>query len=105
MFLGLSDPDPIVRGTDPAPDLDQAKIARKTYIPTVLWLFYDFLSLKNDVNVQKVIIKKSWKTNNLLVLSGRSQSLTEIAGFGVRSGSIGQKYGSVPKCPGSATLA
>ena len=29
----------------------QAKILRKTLISTVLWLLYDFLSLKNDVNV------------------------------------------------------
>ncbi len=29
----------------------QAKIVRKTLIPTVLWLLFDFLSLKNDVNV------------------------------------------------------
>ncbi len=28
----------------------QAKIVWKTLIPTVLWLLYDFLSLKNDVN-------------------------------------------------------
>ncbi len=34
MFLGLLDPDPLVRG-----------------VPTVLWLFFDFLSLKNNVNV------------------------------------------------------
>jgi hypothetical protein len=29
----------------------QAKIGRKTLIPTVSGLLYDFLSLKNDVNV------------------------------------------------------
>ncbi len=29
----------------------QVKILRKTLIPTVLRLLYDFLSLKNDVNV------------------------------------------------------
>jgi hypothetical protein len=29
----------------------QAKIVRKTLIPTVLLLLLDFLSLKNDVNV------------------------------------------------------
>ncbi len=50
MFLGDPDPDPVVRCTDmdPAPE-HQAKIVRKTLIPTVLWLLYDFLSLKNDV--------------------------------------------------------
>jgi hypothetical protein len=29
----------------------QAKLVRKTLIPTVLWLLFDFLSLKNYVNV------------------------------------------------------
>ncbi len=29
----------------------EAKIVSKTLIPTVLWLIFDFLSLKNDVNV------------------------------------------------------
>jgi hypothetical protein len=33
MFLGLLDPDPLIRGMDPA---HQAKIVRKTLIPTVL---------------------------------------------------------------------
>jgi hypothetical protein len=42
----------------------QAKIVRKTMIPTALWLYLDFLSLKNDVNVpsksnkQKNVLKK-----------------------------------------------
>jgi hypothetical protein len=29
----------------------QAKIVRKTSIPTVLWILHDFLSLENDLNV------------------------------------------------------
>jgi hypothetical protein len=29
----------------------QAKIVKKTLIPTVLRLLYDFLSMKNDINV------------------------------------------------------
>ncbi len=61
MFFYLPDPDPLVRDTDPDPDplvrdtdpdLDPSiikqKIVRKTLIPTVLLLLYDFLSLKND---------------------------------------------------------
>jgi hypothetical protein len=57
MFLGLldPDPDPLVRGMGPDPDPDPAinkqKIVRKTLIPTVFLLLFDFLSLKNDVNV------------------------------------------------------
>ncbi len=67
-FLGLldPDPDPLVRSMDPNPDLSdpyvcgppgsgsffqQAKIVRKTLIPTALLLLFDFLSSKNDVNL------------------------------------------------------
>jgi hypothetical protein len=50
MFLGLPDSDPLFRGMDPAPD-HQAKIVRKTLIPTVLCLLMTFLYLENDVNV------------------------------------------------------
>ncbi len=45
MFLGLPDPDLLVRGTepDPAPSIiEQKGSVRKTLIPTVLWLLYDF---------------------------------------------------------------
>ncbi len=35
----------------------QAKIIRKTLIYNVLWLLYDFLSLKNDVNVPVLRIR------------------------------------------------
>jgi hypothetical protein len=48
----------------------QAKIVRKTLIPTVSWLLYDLLSLKNDVNVPS-----------------KSRA-------GVGSGSVSQRYGS-----------
>jgi hypothetical protein len=50
MFLGLPDPDPLVRGMDPDTDpvYHQAKIVRKTFIPTVCDFF---LTLENDVNV------------------------------------------------------
>ncbi len=57
IFLGLPDPDPLVRGMDPDPALDpdpsiiMQKLVRKTLIPTILWPFFDFLSLKNDVYV------------------------------------------------------
>ncbi len=41
----------------------QAKIVRKTMIPSALWLLFDFISMKNDVDVpsksnkQKIIFK------------------------------------------------
>jgi hypothetical protein len=41
----------------------QAKLVRKTLIPTVLWLLYDFFSLKNYVNVPS----KSNKQKTLLI--------------------------------------
>jgi hypothetical protein len=64
MFLGLLDPDPIVRGTDqdPDPSNHQAILGRKILIPTVWRLLYDFLSQKNDVNVPS----KSNKQKNLV---------------------------------------
>ena len=46
-----------------------AKIVRKTLIPTIFLLFFDFLSLKNDVNVaSKSNKQKKWgkKTSFLL---------------------------------------
>jgi hypothetical protein len=44
----------------------QAKIFRKTLNPTVLWLLYDFLSLKNDINWINVSSKtKRGKHKNL----------------------------------------
>jgi hypothetical protein len=52
MFLGLLDPDPLVRGTDPAPDPSVTKQnSKEAVFPTVFLFLYDFLSLKNDVNV------------------------------------------------------
>ncbi len=44
---------------DPDPSTPEAKEVRKTLISTVLWLLYDFLSLKNDVMYKKVISKKT----------------------------------------------
>ncbi len=53
MFLGLPDPDPLVKryGFGSESFYPQAKLVRKTMIPTVLRLLYDFLSFKIYVNV------------------------------------------------------
>ena len=58
MFLGLPDPDPIVivRGVDPDPalDLDPSIImqnSKKNLDSYYLLTLFDFLSLRNDVNV------------------------------------------------------
>ncbi len=51
-FLGLPDPDPLVRGMDPNPDpsiimQDSKKNLHSYYFATL----FDFLSLKNNDNV------------------------------------------------------
>jgi hypothetical protein len=54
MFLGIpdTDPDPLVWGTVRIRILlSSSKNSKKNLDPTVLWLLYDILSLKNDVNV------------------------------------------------------
>jgi hypothetical protein len=56
MFLGLPDPDPLVRGMDPDPLwirilLSSCKNSKKNLGSYYLVTLFDFLSLKNDVNV------------------------------------------------------
>ncbi len=69
-FLGL--PDPVLLDTVTiwiririllSSFYHQAKLVRKTFIPSFLWLFLDFLSLKNDVNIPS----KSNKQNNFFL--------------------------------------
>jgi hypothetical protein len=53
-FLGLPDPDPdpLARGMDPDPDpLSLCKNRKKNLDSYYFVTLYDFLSLKNDVNV------------------------------------------------------
>ena len=67
MFLGLQDPDPdpLVRGmdpdTDPAPGPDPYIIMQKNLDSFSFVTLFDFLSLKNDVNVPS----KSYKQKKL----------------------------------------
>ncbi len=78
----------------------QAKIVRKTLIPTDLWLLNDFLSLKNKV---RCTFKKAKNLEEKNFLSTSWRSLMWIAGSGSEfaSGSNSQRYGaayrSVPK--------
>jgi hypothetical protein len=57
MFLGLPDPDPLVKSTDPAldpapdPPSSNKNSNKKPLFLEFYDFFYDFLSLKNDVNV------------------------------------------------------
>ncbi len=49
----------------------QAKIVIKTLIPAVIWLLYDFLSQKNDVNVLYIRKVKSRKMQKKIVFCWR----------------------------------
>jgi hypothetical protein len=54
MFLGLPDPDPLVRGMDPDPDpsiITLKKYGKKNLDSFYFVTLFDFLSLKNYVNV------------------------------------------------------
>jgi hypothetical protein len=56
MFLDLPDPDPLVRGMDLDPDPDPSiimqKIVKKPNLDSYYFVtLFDFLSLKNGVNV------------------------------------------------------
>jgi hypothetical protein len=58
MFLGLPDPDPLVRGMDPDPDLLRIRIllsscknSKKNLDSYYFGTLFDFLSVKNEVNV------------------------------------------------------
>jgi len=56
MFLGLQDPDPLVRGMDPDPALDPdpsiiMQNSKKNLDSYYFVTLFDFLSLKNHVNV------------------------------------------------------
>ena len=88
MFLGH--PDPLVRSGS---FYYQAKIVRKTLIPTVLWLIFDFLSLKNYVNVPSKRNKQKTSLRSLTKIV-KSVSASESA-----SGSISQRYGSADPDP------
>jgi hypothetical protein len=99
MFWGLLDPDPDTLVTDTNQAVSGSgyfyhqAIVRKTLIPTVLTIF-DFVSLKNGVNVPL----KSNKHKNFFWISfllASWRSMTKIAG----SGTISQRYGSADPDP------
>jgi hypothetical protein len=76
MFLGLTDPYPLVQGKDPDPDpsIIKQKIVRKTLILIVLCTLYDFLSLKNDVNVASKSNKEKKIRKKIIILSVHLES-------------------------------
>jgi hypothetical protein len=68
MFLGLPDSDPLVRGMDPASDpdpLSSCKNSKKNLDSYYFMTLFDFLSLKNNVNVPSKSNKQK-KTSFLL---------------------------------------
>ncbi len=58
MFLGLQDPDPLVRDMDPDPDPSIMQNSKKNLDSYYFVTLFDFLSLKNDVNVPSQSNKK-----------------------------------------------
>jgi hypothetical protein len=61
-FQVNADPDPLVRGTDPAPDPSIIKQKKKDNLNSYCASdFFDFLSLKNDANVDS---KSNKQTND-----------------------------------------
>jgi hypothetical protein len=72
MFLGLPDPDPLVRGMDPDPSIIMQN-SKKTLISTIFDYFFDILSLKNDVNVpSKSNKQKKFCRRISFLLAGKS---------------------------------
>jgi hypothetical protein len=107
MFLGLLNPDPypLARGIDPGYGSfsHQAKIVRKTLIPTVCDFFFD-LSLNNDVNVPSKSNEEKnffFKLDFCWCLEGQEEN-SRIRIHSSEAWIRGS--GSTPKCHGSATL-
>ncbi len=97
MFLGRQDPDPLVRGTDPAPgSFLFLKYCLQNRILTQHSSRIDFLRLK-VMCLWVSYKKKIWKKNIIFFASLKSLKR------GVESGSISQRCGSgsAPKCSGS----
>jgi hypothetical protein len=84
----VPEPKPLVRGADPDTSIIKQN-SKKTLIPFVLLLLYDFISLKNDVNVRYLLSK--------------SNKQKKIVFFDVLKVNENSRIsGSVPKCHGSA---
>ncbi len=102
MFLGLQDPDP-----DPLGRLWiririlllSCKNSKQNLDSYYLVTLFDFLSLKNDVNVPSKSNKQKklyWKLSFLLAFW---RSMTKISGSGSESGSISQRHESADPDP------
>ncbi len=107
----------IISGSDPFPSLfvriririlPSNKKVWKNLIYTISWLLFDFLSVKNDINVPSKNNKQKTSCKNF-VLSASCQLRTKKSRIRVRN-RIRKSVeriswsGSVPKCYGSTTL-
>jgi hypothetical protein len=104
-FKGVPDPVPPSRIWICNYSHQQAKTLRKTLISTVLWLLYDFLSLKSDVKEPTVSNKQEKLKNKLncvdILKANKENSRIRIRKSVVRN----RTSGSVPKRPGTGALA
>ncbi len=85
---------------DPDPDPSSSKNRRKTLNPTVLWLLFDCLFLKNYVTVPSKSTVPNKQKNiffKLVFCWALGRSMTKIAGSS--SGSISQRHGSADPTP------
>jgi hypothetical protein len=104
MFLGLLDPDPLVRGMD----LSSCKNSKTNLDSYCFVTLFDFLSLKNDVNVptksnkQKNFLKKLFFVG--ILKENDENSRIRIRTHCSETWIRGSRSGSTPKCHGSATL-
>ncbi len=81
----------------------KAKIVRKTLIFTVLWLLFDFLSLKSDVKVPSKSNMQNFFFLNSIFLLASWRSMMKVEGSGSASGSRSESgFGSVCQRLGSA---
>jgi len=83
--------------------LSSSKNSKKNLDSTVLLLLYDFLSLKNEVNVTSKSNKQ--KNRNFVVVDVLKVTDEKAGSAGSASPRYGIRgFGSLPKCHGSGTL-
>jgi hypothetical protein len=61
MFLGLPDPDPLVRGTDPVPDPDHKCVERTEIMPAKINFNKKFLRKIKNIRLTIMCLWASYK--------------------------------------------
>jgi hypothetical protein len=92
MFLGLPDQDPLSSFLRIRIFPSTSKKERKTLIPTILRLLFNFLSMKTDVNVYSKSNKKKKTSEKTYFLLALCRPLMRNAGSESGSGSVCQCY-------------